>query len=268
MSINRKFGWKKQKSDIRDYPLQMMKTVRPLATVLPPVVNLRRWCSYVEDQEDLGSCTANAWAGILEYNENKYPVAGRKYFDLSRLFIYYNEREIEGTVGEDSGAYLRDGAKAIANYGVCPEFQWPYITDRFVIKPTPECYTSAYENHIHSYYSLDANTPAKTLTNLKTCIASGQPFVFGFLVYDSFMTDEMARTGIMPMPDTNREAILGGHAVMGVGYNDNEKRFLVKNSWGPNWGLKGTNAGYFTMPYEFISDPKMSSDFWTVVKEI
>ena len=264
----RKYGWKKQKSDIRDYPLNLMKAVRPLAVVLPPVVNLRRWCSYVEDQEDLGSCTANAWAGILEYNENKHPIAGRKYFNLSRLFIYYNERLIEGTLDEDSGAYLRDGAKAVAKYGVCSEAGWPYITSQFTVKPTDKCYADALPNHIHSYYSLDANTPSATLNNLKICIASGQPFVFGFIVYDSFESDVVKNTGVMPMPNFQTEQILGGHAVMAVGYNDYEQRFLVRNSWGKGWGLKGTNAGYFTMPYAFISNAAVASDFWTVVKEI
>jgi C1A family cysteine protease len=240
----------------------------PLTAALPTVVNLRKWCSEVQDQGDLGSCTANAWAGILQFNENRYPTPGKRYFDMSRLFIYYNERAIEGTITDDSGAQLRDGAKAIANYGSAPEYQWPYDTTRFAVKPPQPVYDAAFVNHIHSYYSLDAKTPDRTLRNLKTCIAAGQPFVFGFMVYDSFMDDAVAQTGVMPMPNLKTEEIQGGHAVMAVGYNDTERRFLVRNSWGPGWGLKGTNAGYFTCPYAFISDPNMASDFWTVVKEI
>jgi C1A family cysteine protease len=270
MTTNRVYGWKKQDVDNRDLKMRDLKAVRPMAVSLPSTVNLRKWCSEVEDQGQLGSCTANAWAGILQYNENKYTVKGRKYFNMSRLFIYFNERVIGNTVNEDSGAQLRDGAKAIATYGSCAEYDWPYDITKFTNKPTPACYTVALPNHIHSYYSLDGITPAKTLTNLKTCLASGQPFVFGFNVYDSFESDAVANTGIMPMPSSSELTAgpIGGHAVMAIGYNDSEQRFLVRNSWGTSWGLKGINAGYFTIPYKFISDPNQASDFWTVVKEI
>lgn len=267
--IERKLGWIKQKSDTRDFGFARLARAKNYQVVsLPAVVTNRRWCSEIEDQGDLGSCTANAWAGLLQYDENKYPVKGRKYFNMSRLFIYYNERVLNNTVKEDSGAQLRDGAKVINQYGSCAEYDWPYNTAKFTVKPTAACYKVALPNAIHSYYALDGATPAATLANLKTCIANGQCFVFGFNVYDSFMTDEMANTGIMPMPNYQTEQVQGGHAVMGVGYNDSQKRFLVRNSWGKGWGLKGTNAGYFTMPYEFITDADEASDFWTVVKDI
>jgi C1A family cysteine protease len=268
--INRTYGWKKQVDDHRDFKMRDLRAVRPMVAVLPSAVNLRKWCSDVQDQGQLGSCTANAWAGLLQYNENKYPVGGRKYFNMSRLFIYYNERVIGNTVNEDSGAQLRDGAKAIATYGSCAEYDWFYDVDKFTVKPTDACYKVALPNHIHSYYSLDGITPTRTLTNLKTCIASGQPFVFGFSVYDSFESQALANTGIMQMPTAQelKDGPIGGHAVMAVGYNDHEQRFLVRNSWGPNWGLKGINAGFFTMRYDFISNPNMASDFWTVVKDI
>lgn len=266
--IERKFGWRKQVHDPRDFKLKHLGSVRPLATVLPPAVNLRKWCSYIEDQGSLGSCTANAWAGLLEFNENKYPVSGRKYFDMSRLFIYYNERVIEGTVNEDSGAQLRDGAKAIANYGSCAETYCPYIINEFTVKPSDTAYTNALPYRIHSYYSLDGTTPSQTLQNLKTCIASGEPFVFGFEVYESFMTEQMAKTGIMPVPNTRTEQLLGGHAVMAIGYDDTVQRFLVRNSWGKHWGLPSSlYRGYFTMPYQIWLNG-MASDAWTVVKEI
>jgi C1A family cysteine protease len=266
--IQRKLGWRKQVPDPRDFKMKHLAAVKPLAVTLPPAVNLRRWCSYVEDQGELGSCTANAWAGILEFNQNKYAMT-KPFVDLSRLFIYYNERVLDGTVNEDSGAQLRDGAKVIAQYGVCPEKEWPYDIAQFTVKPPAKAYADGLPYHIHSYYNLDGKTPAQTLQNLKTCIASGQPFVFGFTVYDSFMSDQMANTGIMPMPDTKTEQIQGGHAVMAIGYDDTVKRFLVRNSWGKKWGLPNPNyRGYFTMPYDFISDPNMASDFWTVVKDV
>ena len=212
----RNYGWKKQVKDSRDFTMAKFAAVRPLAVSLPSSVNLRPWCSEVEDQGQLGSCTANAWAGILQYNENKYPVKGRKYFNMSRLFIYYNERVLGNTVNEDSGAQLRDGAKVINQYGSCAEYDWFYDISKFTVKPTPACYKVALPNAIHSYYALDGATPAKTLNNLKTCLASGQPFVFGFNVYDSFESDAVANTGIMPMP-AKTEQLLGGHAVMGIG---------------------------------------------------
>lgn len=268
MHFKRKLGWKRQAPDERDFKMRHFKMMESVPTVLPPVVNLRRYCSEIQDQGELGSCTANAWAGMMQYNLNRNWDAdpSQRYFDFSRLFIYYNERILGGTVGEDSGAYLRDGAKALATWGAPPEYTWPYFINNFAVKPIEPVYKLAYNYHIHSYYNLDSKYEDKQLNNLKFCIASGHPFVFGFMVFDSFETEEMKNTGIMPMPDTRKESIQGGHAVMGVGYNDYEKRFLIRNSWGKGWGLKGTNAGYFTMPYEFISKKEFASDFWTLIK--
>lgn len=266
---NRIYGWKRQSPDSRDLKIHHLAAVRKLATTNPAVANIRKWCSEVEDQGQLGSCTANAWAGLLQFDENKYRVPGRPpYFNMSRLFIYYNERVLDNTVSQDSGAALRDGAKVLNQYGCCAEYDLPYDITQFTVKPSDACYKVALPNAIHSYYSLDGTTAAETLNNLKTCIASGQPFVFGFNVYDSFESDAMANTGIMPMPNMQTEQLQGGHAVMAVGYNDYEQRFLLRNSWGTAWGLKGINAGYFTMPYAFISDSNQASDFWTVVKDI
>ncbi len=146
---------------------------------------------------------------------------------------------------------------------------------KFTNTPTATCYGAARPNAIHSYYSLDGTTPAATLINLKTAIASGQPFVFGFNVYDSFMTDQMANSGIMPFPDLKTESIQGGHAVMGLAYDDTVQRILCRNSWGKKWGLPSPlYRGYFTMPYAIFttydSNTKsyMASDTWTVVKDI
>jgi len=255
------YNWKRQKQDIRDFRFSQIEQVKKLkVTVAPPVTNLRRWCSEVENQKEIGSCTGNAWAGLMEYHENFVGRGGKSFQDLSRLFIYYNERLLEGTVNEDTGAEMRSGANALAKWGVCPEKDWPYITDRFTQKPATVCYKNATPHKITGYYSL------RTFNDLKLSIANNLPFVFGFLVYESFESDVVANTGVMAMPNTRTERLLGGHAVMAVGYNDYEKRFLVRNSWGRNWGLKGTNAGYFTMPYDFIANPEMASDFWTVIR--
>jgi C1A family cysteine protease len=257
----RKFGWKPQPDDSRDYGFErLVRAKRYQLADLPMVANNRYWCSSVEDQGDLGSCTANAWVGLLEYNENRFGRGANFYQELSRLFVYYNERVLEGTIYEDSGAQLRTGAKVLATQGVCREKLWPYKIRTFTEKPSTECYADGLANVIRSYYAL------QTLTDMKTCIANQQCFVFGFLVYASFVSQEMADTGILQMPKSNEE-VLGGHAVLAVGYNDYEKRFLVKNSWGRNWGLKKNNAGYFTMPYEYITNWDLASDFWTVSKD-
>jgi C1A family cysteine protease len=259
MINNRKYGWKKQKHDSRDLVFEKLVAKKNLQKIsLPAAVNNRFWCSAVEDQGNLGSCTANAWAGLLQYNECKNGKGGAGYRDLSRLFIYYNERVLEGTpVSQDSGAELRSGAKVISNQGVPIEMTWPYNINKFAVKPSVQAYTDALPYKIVNYYSLT------TLNDMKTCLASGRCFVLGFNVYDYFQSQQMASTGILNMPKSS-ESLLGGHAVLAVGYNETQKRFLVKNSWGKGWGLPNPNLdGYFTMPYAYMTDPNLASDFWT-----
>jgi C1A family cysteine protease len=259
---NTKYGWRRDRPDIRDFKFERMVTLKTLRTAtLPAHVYLRRFCSQITDQGQLGSCTANALTNLLEYNECANGRGGKQFKDLSRLFVYYNERTLEGTAGQDAGAELRDGIKSLATYGVCPETEWPYVENKFAMPPTAQCYGDAIPYKIHSYYTLN------TLTDMRVSLANGHPFVFGFTVYESFESDAVANTGIVQMPQA-REQVLGGHAVMAMGYNDAQQRFLVKNSWGKDWGLKGELGGYFTLPYGYFTDPNLSSDFWTVVKDI
>jgi C1A family cysteine protease len=268
--MDRKWGFIKQKYDSRDVGFDKLTRLKNIQTIsLPSIVNNRFYCSAVDDQGDIGSCTAEAWANLLEYNQCANGLGGKFFKNLSRLFIYYNERVIENTVNEDSGAELRDGAKALANYGVCPEVEWPYITNRFTRKPTPQCYADSVTNKIVDYYALT------TLNDMKSCIADGRCFVFGFNVYEDFQSQRMADTGVLYVPKAN-ESLLGGHAVMAIGYDDASQRFLIKNSWGKQWGLvnslnsgnfhfkNSSLAGYFTMPYDYITNPDLCSDFWTV----
>jgi C1A family cysteine protease len=244
------YGWKPDLPDFRDYKYGI--TLGKKSVVIPQTTDLRNLCSKVEDQGQLGSCTANALVGNLEFLENK---TKSKFSDLSRLFVYYNERVLEGTVHEDSGAYLRDGIKALAKKGVCTESQWPYKIEKFATKPSMCCYIKAAKCKISSY------TRLSKLDDMLHCLADGYPFVFGFTVYDYFESEEMAETGILKMP-TAKESVLGGHAVMACGYDQGTKRILVRNSWGSDWGIQG----YFWMPFDYISDTDLADDLWTIRK--
>jgi C1A family cysteine protease len=216
-----------------------------------PAMDLTPQCPPVYDQGQLGSCTANAIGAAFEFELLKQKLAD---FMPARLFIYYNERAMEGTVASDSGAQIRDGIKSVAQQGVCPETLWPYVIAQFKTKPSKPCYVEALKHKVSLYQRL---TP--TLNQLKGCLASGYPFVFGFTVYDSFESPAVAKSGHAPMPLPG-EATVGGHAVMGVGYDDSKQWFIVRNSWGPAWGLKG----YFTLPYAYVTDPHLADDFWTI----
>lgn len=242
------YGWLPDLPDHRDL---MYSAIAPQLPQLPEKVDLRPECSPVENQGSLGSCTANALAGALEFLERK---DGVTFVDLSRLFIYYNERIIEGTVKEDSGAFLRDGIKSLAKQGVCPEPEWPYKIAGYKKKPTAKCYKDAKKHRIMSYHRIS------TVDEMRTCLADGFPFVFGFTVYEAFESAAVAKSGVLNMPGPD-EKMMGGHAVMGVGYDDSQKRFIIRNSWDTNWGMQG----YFIMPYDYL-DPNrnLADDFWTI----
>ncbi len=243
------YGWLPDIPDNRD---RMYGVVRraPLPATLPAKVDLRPNCSPVEDQGDLGSCTANALAGALEYLMTKDKV---RFADMSRLFIYYNERVIEHTVKTDAGAMIRDGIKTLARQGACTEKKWPYDIAKFTKKPTKGCYTEALNHQILAYARIN------TLDELRACLADGYPAVFGFSVYEGFESPQVAKTGVVNLPKKN-EKLLGGHAVLAVGYDDKAKRLIVRNSWGPDWGMKG----YFTLPYGYVTDRNLSDDYWTI----
>lgn len=248
--MSKRYGWIPDVPDNRD---KTYGAVRKISATLPPLVDLRDICSPIEDQGDLGSCTGNALVGALEFLEKKDNVS---FVDLSRLFVYYNERVVENSVGSDSGAQIRDGIKTLAKKGVCSEKCWPYDISKFSVKPKHHCYDEASKHKITSYYRIQA------LDEMRQCLADGYPFVFGFSVYESFESQQVAQTGIVQMPQSSDKQ-LGGHAVLAVGYDErdiNNKRFIVRNSWGPNWGMKG----YFMIPYDYISNNNLADDFWTI----
>jgi C1A family cysteine protease len=243
------YGWNRDLPDGRDF---MYGAPAEVVRQLPESVDLRPGCPPVYDQGRLGSCTANAIGGALEFAQIKQKQANP--FTPSRLFIYYNERVIEHTVDSDSGAQIRDGVKSVHKLGAPPETDWPYDINQFSHKPPEQAFTDA-----KNYQSILYQRVTPTLGQLKGCLASGFPFVFGFTVYESFESQEMANTGHLGMPGSG-EKQLGGHAVLAVGYQDSSQAFIVRNSWGADWGIKG----YFTMPYPYLLQGTLASDFWTI----
>jgi len=244
-----RYGWIPDLPDFRDY---RYAAPSPAAAPLPPKVDLRTFCPPVYDQGELGSCTANAIGGAIEFDQMKQALPD--VFVPSRLFIYYNERVIEGTVDDDAGAMIRDGIKSVARQGAPHETVWPYTIAKFRTKPSAPAYADAAKHTAVLYQRV-----SHALDQMKGCLASGYPFILGFSVYESFETVAVAASGHAPMPKAT-ETLLGGHAVIAVGYDDDREWFLMRNSWGTRWGL----AGYFTLPYEYLLDPNLSDDFWTI----
>lgn len=245
--MKRIYGWRPDKPDFRDHVYsEVIKSAS-----LPSSVDLRPLCPPVQDQGELGSCTGNAIASALEFLEKLNNVP--KFFDYSRLFIYYNERVIENTVSSDAGAEIRDGIKSINRWGCCSEASWPYNIAKFRRKPSVSAYKQARQNIFKKYERLSS------VDQYQSCLANKHPFVFGFTVYESFESDVVARTGVVPMPGPN-ESVLGGHAVLGVGYDNASKRFLVMNSWGTGWGM----GGFCTIPYDYLGNSNLADDFWVV----
>jgi C1A family cysteine protease len=228
MNIQR-YGWVPDLPDQRDH---MYAAPPEFLVALPTKEDRRLGCPPVYDQGQLGSCTGNAIAGAIEFEQMKQKV---KSFVPSRLFIYYNERVIEHTVDSDNGAQIRDGMKVVAKQGAPPETDWPYDISKFAEKPPVLAFTDAAKNRVLSYQRVN-----RRLNQFKGCLASGYPFVFGFTVYGSFESAQVARTGHVPMPQP-AEKVEGGHAVLAVGYDDQEPWFIRAHLLGLGLG----NAGLF-----------------------
>jgi C1A family cysteine protease len=243
-----RYGWVPDLPDQRDHTYAV---AAQLVQNLPDSVDLRDQCPDVYDQGELGSCTGNAIAAALEFDRMKQNLDD---FTPSRLFIYYNERVLEGTVDSDSGAQIRDGIKSVAQQGDCPESEWPYDLSKFAEAPPQSCYDDALQYKAVLYQSVSQN-----LADMQGCLASGYPFAFGFTVYESFESDAVAQTGNMPMPKSD-EQVIGGHAVLAVGYDNEDRVLIVRNSWGEGWG----DAGYFYMPYAYLLDDNLADDLWTI----
>lgn len=256
----RKFGWKRDLKDPRDFLNKVSR--HPNRTVTLPVsVDNSPYCSPIEDQGAVGSCTANSVAAILEYNDLRF---GTKegHTDVSRLFTYYATRIIDNTVSEDAGAYIRSAVKSVAKYGACPEKLWPYVENQWNVMPMTPCWEAASRRTISEYTRINDGQ----LEGFKLVLSQNKLIVFGFEVYDELMSHETKSTGKLRMPSGGSQC-QGGHAVVLVGYDDemlnldgSKGAFKVRNSWGVEWGQKG----YFWMPYAYVSNPRLSSDFWTI----
>jgi len=237
---------------------------------LPTSVDLRPWCSPIEDQKTIGSCTAHAGVGLVEYFERR---AFGKHLDASRLFLYKVTRNLLKWTG-DTGAFLRSTMYALTLFGVPPEEYYPYNIADLDKEPSAFCYAFAQSYQAISYYRLDppGTTRSNLLTQIKTYLANGLPSMFGFTVYSS-ISQANTNGGKIPYP-TPGERVLGGHAIDAVGYDDNLKikntnpggiettgALLIRNSWGTAWG----SAGYGWLPYKYVLDG-LATDWWSLIK--
>jgi len=289
MTENRKhaMGWIPDYPDFRDYtedtdevkellkpsglPHPVARKKSPKAKPLPASVDLREWCSPVENQGFLGSCTAHAGVGIIEYYERK---SFGRHIDASRLFLYKVTRNLMKMKG-DTGAYLRTTIGAMVLFGVPPEEYWPYrdSAQDFDDEPPAFCYSFAQNYKTLKYYRHDppSASPDAILNRVKTYLAAGHPAMFGFTVYSSI--EQASDSGKIPFPSL-RDKIEGGHAVVTIGYDDRMKiknrygdketvgALLIRNSWGRSWG----EEGYGWLPYEYILRG-LAEDFWSVLKK-
>lgn len=262
-------GWQRDLPDFRDFHqdhesiavlLGSSKALKPPKAGAKASIDLSQWCSPIEDQQTIGSCTAHAGVGMIEYFERR---AFGKHIDASRLFLYKVTRKLLHWKG-DTGAWLRTTMKAMVLFGAPPEEYWPYEIAKFEDEPSAFCYAFAQNYQAIKYYRLDTTglSTDKLLSSIKNNLAAGYPSMFGFTVYN-FGNDK----GEFEFPKPNDSA-QGGHAIMAVGYDDNRKigkdkgAIKIRNSWGTGWG----EGGYGWLPYKYV-EAGLAVDFWTLLKK-
>jgi C1A family cysteine protease len=242
------YGWNPDVPDVRDFDFKPT-----FFWWLPRDVDLRPRISTIFDQGPVGSCTANAISSAMKFVD---AAQGESDVTPSRLFIYYAEREAEGSAGVDEGAMIRTGIKCVASVGVCPEEEWPYDVDKVLVKPDERCYQDALKERALWYGRVGSGVRA-----MRSALASGFPVVFGCSVYDSFESNDVALTGLVPMPEEGERPV-GAHAMLCVGYDNDQQLFIVQNSWGADWGDKGSCY----MPYSYLGNSNLADDKWVIKK--
>ena len=241
-------GWLPDIHDDRDHPFEPVP-----GHALPQRVDLRPQCPPVFDQGvRIGSCTANAVCNAFRFNLMWH--SQTQGFKPSRLFLHYNARAMRGTEKANHGAQIRDAIKSLIQQGVCRESHWPYIAYKFDRKPPLSAYREA-----TAFESLAYKRINQDLLHMRACLAHGHPFVCGLMLYSDFESERMTKTGVLHLPD-KKETLVGGHAVLVVGYQERSQRFIIMNSWGDAWG----QAGYFSVPYAYLLSRHLASDFWTL----
>lgn len=243
-----RYGWRRDNPDPRDC---IWAAPRPVIRTLPERQDNRDLMPPVFQQLQTNSCTGQSVAGQIA-GLQKLRGTGPVVIP-SALFIYWNTRDIEDTELVDSGATLRNTFKAVSRWGYASEECWPFDEKKVLTQPSKPCYEEARPRRITTYARV-----AQRLDQLQAYLAARGTISFGMAVYPYFESEEMATSGILRMPAGN-DAPLGGHAVLLVGYDNARKMFLVRNSWGKEWGLDG----YFWMPYSYVLDPNLAADFWT-----
>lgn len=217
---------------------------------LPPKIDLRPYMTAVEDQGDSNSCTANAMAGAYEYLGKRL---NNQETNVSRLFIYYNARNLDGATDQDEGTYLRSCIKVLKKYGACSEETWPFDLDYVYTSPEEEAYHEASSFLVEDAYRVEVD-----LDQMRSCLAEGYPFTFGLELFASFQS--AGANGLIPMPDPENDRHDGGHAMLCVGYSDPDKVFIVRNSWGDDWG----DRGYCYIPYDYMTNADLNGDLWSI----
>ena len=277
-SVPFSMGWMRDLPDVRDYTPEHEEVAGILSSVAagaalgdapPPSVDLRKWCSPIEDQRTIGSCTANAAVGIVEYYQRR---AFNKHLDGSRLFVYKATRNLLGMTG-DTGAYLRSAMGALCSFGVPPEKYWPYDVAKYDVEPPAFVYALGQSYQAEAFYRLDpgGTPPADILAAIKSHLQAGIPPMFGFTVYDS-ISQAASNKGRIPFPIAT-DRVAGGHAIVAVGYDDTLEikhsgapaptrgALIIRNSWGTGWG----DRGYGYLPYEYVLR-RVAVDWWALIK--
>jgi C1A family cysteine protease len=268
----KKYGWKKDLPNGNRDPKHIWTVEHQVD--MPTKKDMRNdYMPPVYDQGQLGSCTANGICAVFDYKYNWNNIKGKfngdsapdsaPLFTPSRLFVYYNERVMEGDVGSDNGAQIRDGITSISTTGICQESECPYVISSFAHRPTHLAYKDA-KNFTATGKSVEVSS-----ISFKTALHNGYPVVFGFSVPSSFEGQDIATNGFLTYDPS--DSIVGGHCVVACGYDDNLVNpnvpndtpgyILVRNSWGAGWGLQG----YFWMPYSFVDNANMCSDSWIIL---